>query len=149
MHYKDGLFYQAKTCSLIPHSFQLLLPLVATSHHLSYPQLTSSTLYFTSHQHKQSPSPLVFISRRKHIKSNLRVSTHPQRIHFKSRNAADQEVSNGPPTPPPSYICILSQRSYVRDTMGSKDGFLRLPNRQSLRSLLQNPADITLMTALE
>lgn len=123
MHYKDGLFYQAKTCSLIPHSFQLLLPLVsplvATSHHLDYPELTSSTLCIGSHQHKQFPSPLAFISRRKHIKSHFRVSPHPHRIHFKSRNAADQEVSNGPPTPPASYVCHFSQRCDVRDTTGS------------------------------
>lgn len=91
MHYKDGRF----TSSLIPHSSQLLLLLVTTSHHLSYSELTSLTLSIMSHQHKQFPSPLEFISRRKHIKSNLRVSPHPHRNHFKSRNVADQEVSNG------------------------------------------------------
>lgn len=146
---KMDFFTRPKHCSLIPHPFQLLLPLVATSHHLSYSQLTSSTLYITSHQHKQSPSPLVFTSRRKHIKSNLRVSPHPHRIHSETRNAADQEVSNGPPIPPPSYIYLFSQTSYIKDTMGSKDNFLRLPNRQSSRFLLQNPADVAPMTAPE
>lgn len=66
------------TSSLIPHSSQLLLPLVTTSYHLSYPELTSSTLSIMSHQHKQFPSPLEFISRRKHIKSNLSLTSPSQ-----------------------------------------------------------------------
>lgn len=59
------------SCKVSPPSYQCLLANLCASR-----------------QHKCFASPLVLISRRKHIRSKLSVSPHPDRVHFKPRDIA-------------------------------------------------------------
>lgn len=67
----------------------------------------------------------MLINRRKHIKSKLSVSPHPDRVHFKPRNYAVPKVNNRPA--PSSHTCHFSQSSWARATSSTRGG---LPNAQ-------------------
>lgn len=79
----------------------------------------------------------MLINRRKHIKSKLSVSPHPDRVHFKPRNYAVPEVNDRPA--PSSHTCHFSQSSWARATSSTQGGF---PNAQraEVTKALRNPA---------